>query len=29
MIIDLIVIACGTFLVFALTYVFTPKPVNK
>jgi hypothetical protein len=29
MITDLFIIACGTFMIFALTYVFTPKPVNK
>jgi hypothetical protein len=26
---DLLIIGTGTFLIFALTYLFTPKPVNK
>jgi hypothetical protein len=29
MITDLIVIACGTFLIFALTTLFTLKTANK
>jgi hypothetical protein len=29
MIVDLFIIGFGTALIFAFTYVFTPKPLNK